>query len=93
MLNVKELLEGSVYRTTSAYRSPMCDNKLYKLKRCSKKECLQQCRHVKFKGTMTILSQQKQTHRTAQKHAEHQDATDIQNEQKRKNTIINKEKS
>ena len=34
-----------------------------------------------------------QKHLKAQKHAEHQDATDIQNEQKRKNTIINKEKS
>ena len=28
---------------------------------------------------MTKWSVQKQTHRTAQKHAEHQDATDIQN--------------
>jgi len=44
-----------------------------------KKECCTQCRHVRFKGTMTKWSVQKQTHRTAQKHAEHQDATDIQN--------------
>jgi len=26
---------------------------LYKLKRCSNKECCKQCRYVKFKGTMT----------------------------------------
>jgi len=25
----------------------------YKIKRCLKKECCKQCRHVKFKGTMT----------------------------------------
>ena len=36
-----------------------------------KKECCKQCRHVKFKGTMTKQEQHK-------KHAEHQDATDIQ---------------
>ena len=50
----------------------------YKLRRCSKNECCEQCRHVKFKGTMTKWPVQKQTHRTAQKHAKHQDATDIQ---------------
>ena len=37
-----------------------------KLKWCSKKECCKQCRHVKFKGTMTKWPVQKQTHRTAQ---------------------------
>jgi len=36
------------------------------LKRCSKKECCKQCRHVTFKGTMTTRPGQKQTHRTAQ---------------------------
>ena len=35
----------------------------------------QQCRHVKFKGTITKWPVQ--THRTAQKHAENQDATAI----------------
>ena len=39
------------------------------------KECCKQPRHVKFKGTMT--NDPKQTHRTNQKHIEHQDATDI----------------
>jgi len=34
----------------------------YKLKRCSKKECCKQCRHVKFKGTMTERPVQKLTH-------------------------------
>jgi len=33
----------------------------------------------KLKGTMTKWPVQKQTHRTAQKHAENQDAADIQN--------------
>jgi len=48
--------------------------------RCSKKECCQHCRYVKFKGTLTKWPVQKQTHRTTQKHVhvEHQDATDIQ---------------
>jgi len=50
---------------------------LYKLKKCSKKECCKQCRYVKFKGTMTQWPVQKQTHRTTQKHVEHQDVTDI----------------
>jgi len=49
----------------------------YKLKRCSKKKCCKQCRYVKFKSTMTKWSVQKPTHRTTQKHVEHQDATDI----------------
>ena len=31
------------------------------------KECCKQCRHVKFKGTITKCPEQKQTHRTAQK--------------------------
>jgi len=35
----------------------------YKLKRCSKKECCQQCRYVKFKGTMTKWQVRKLTHR------------------------------
>jgi len=51
----------------------------YNLKRCSKKEFCKQCRHVKFMGTTTKWPVQKQTHRKAQKHAEHQDVTDIQN--------------
>jgi len=46
-----------------------------------KKECCKQCRYVKFKGTMTKWPIQKQTHRTTQKHVEHQDATDIQKKQ------------
>ena len=49
----------------------------YKLKRCAKKDYCKQCRHVKFKGTMTKWPVQKQTHGTAQKHVEHRDATDI----------------
>jgi len=35
--------------------------------------------HVKFKGSLTKWPVQKQTYIAAQKHAEHQDATDIQN--------------
>jgi len=31
-----------------------------------------------FKGTMTKWPEQKQTHRTTQKHKEHQDSTDSQ---------------
>jgi len=42
------------------------------IKSCSKKECCKQCRHVKFKGTMTKWPVQKQTHITAQKQAESQ---------------------
>jgi len=49
----------------------------YKLKRCLKKECCKQCRHVRFKGTMTIWPAHKQTHRTTQKHIDHQYAIDI----------------
>jgi len=45
-----------------------------------KKTMLKQCSHVKFKGTMTKVPVQKQSHRTAQKQADHQDATDIQNQ-------------
>ena len=48
---------------------------LYKLKRCSNKECCKQCRYVKFKGTMTKQPVQKLTHRTTQKHVQHHDAT------------------
>jgi len=47
----------------------------YKLKRCSKKECCKQRRHVKFKDTMTNGSF---TNKHKTKHVEHQDATDIQ---------------
>jgi len=56
-----------------------CKILYYKSKKFSKKEYCKQCRHVKFKGTVTKWPVQKQTHRTAQKHTEHQDATDIQN--------------
>jgi len=49
------------------------------LKRCSKIEYCKQGRHVMFKDTMTKWSVQKQTHGTAQKHAEDLDVTDIQN--------------
>jgi len=35
----------------------------YKLKRCSKKECCKQCRHLKFKDTMKNWPAHKQTHR------------------------------
>jgi len=52
--------------------------KIYKLKRCSKKECCKQWRYVKVKGTTTKWPVQKPTHRTTQQHAEHHDATDIQ---------------
>jgi len=49
---------------------------LYKLKRYSKKECCKQCRHVKFKGTMTKLPVHKQTNtQNTHTHVEHQDAT------------------
>ena len=40
---------------------------LYKLKRCSKKECCKQCRYVKFKGTMTKWPVQNPTRWTTQK--------------------------
>jgi len=43
-----------------------------------KKESCQQCKHVKFQGTLTKWPVQKQTHRAAQKQAERQDSTDIQ---------------
>ena len=39
---------------------------LFKLKICSKKECCKQCRHVKFKGTMTKWPVRRKTHRTTQ---------------------------
>jgi len=42
-----------------------------------KVKCCKQWRHVKFKGTMTKQTVPKPTNRTAQKHAEHEDATDI----------------
>ena len=47
------------------------------MKRCSKKKCCKECRHVKFKGTITKWPY-KNTHRTTQTYAEHQYATDIQ---------------
>ena len=56
----------------------------YKLKRCSKKECCKQCRHVKFKGTITKWPEHRKKHRTKQKHKEHQNATDIQKKTHRK---------
>jgi len=49
----------------------------YKSMRCLKKECWKQCRYVKFKDTMTKWPVQQPTHRTTQKHVEHQDATAI----------------
>ena len=49
-----------------------------------KERMLQKCRQVKFTGTMTKWSVQNHTYRTAQKHAEHHDATDIQ-----KKTVLN----
>jgi len=42
------------------------------------KEFCKQCRHVQFKSTMKLWPIQKQIHRTAQKHTEHKEATDIQ---------------
>ena len=39
-----------------------------KLKRCPKKECCKQYRHVKFKGTMTKWPVQKHTHTHAHTH-------------------------
>jgi len=50
---------------------------LIEIKKMFKEECCKQYRHVKFKGTITEWPVQKQTHRTIQKHVEHQDATDI----------------
>jgi len=49
----------------------------YELKRCSKKECCKQCRHVKSNNTMTKRPVQKQT-KSSTKTCAHQDATDIQ---------------
>jgi len=49
----------------------------YKLKRCSQEECCKQRWHVKVKGNLKKWPVQNQTHGTAQKHAKHQDATDI----------------
>jgi len=49
----------------------------YKLKRCSKNNGCKQYRYVTFKGTMTKWPVQKPTHKTAQKHVKHPDATDI----------------
>ena len=49
----------------------------YKLKRCLNKDCCKQCRYVKFKGTKTKWPVQKLTKRTAQKHVQHDDATNI----------------
>ena len=51
--------------------------RLYKLKRCSNKECCKQCRYVMFKGTMTKWPVQKLTQGTTQKLLQHHDATDI----------------
>jgi len=42
-----------------------------------KKACCKHCRYVKFKDAMTKWPVQKPTHRTTQKHVEHQDTTDI----------------
>jgi len=47
------------------------------LKDVQRKNCCKQCRHFKFNGTMTKWQAQKQTHRTAQKHTEQHDVTDI----------------
>jgi len=41
-------------------------------------ECCKQCRHVKFKGTMTKWPVHRKKHRTIQKYVEKKDATDIQ---------------
>jgi len=49
----------------------------------SKEVCCKQSRQVKLKDAMTKWHVQKPTHRTTQKHAEHQDATDIQNKLKK----------
>ena len=46
----------------------------YEFKRCSKKDCCKQCRYVKYKGNKTKWAVQKPTHRTTEKHVEHQDA-------------------
>ena len=40
----------------------ICLCEYYKLKGCLKKECCKQCRHVKFKSTMTKWPVQKYTH-------------------------------
>jgi len=53
------------------------NNHLYKLKRCSNKECCKQCRYVMFKGTMTKWPVQKLAQGTTQKLLQHHDATDI----------------
>ena len=50
---------------------------IYKLKRCSNKECCKQCRYVMFKGTMTKWPVQKLAQGTTQKLLQHHDATNI----------------
>jgi len=42
-----------VYRCTCPWCIAVLYASVYKLKRCSKKECCKQCRHDKFMGTMT----------------------------------------
>jgi len=44
---------------------------VFKLKRCSNKECCKQCRYVMFKGTMTKWPVQKLTQGTTQKLLQH----------------------
>ena len=62
---------------TRIFIDHVCTLLLYTLNWCSKKYCCKQCKHVKFKGTMTKWPVQKESLRTAQKHAEHQAATNI----------------
>jgi len=38
---------------TGSSSGTLQDLYIYKMKRCSNKECCKQCRYVKFKGTMT----------------------------------------
>jgi len=47
----------------------------YKLKRCSKKECCKQCRHAKFKGTMTKNTQNNTKTPRTPKRNRHSDKT------------------
>ena len=54
-------------------------NREYKLKRCLNKKRGKQCRHFKFKGTMTEMTSTKTNTYNSSKHAEQQDVTVIQN--------------
>ena len=68
---------GPAARPRKGQIAPGQERKVYKLKRCSNKECCKQCRYVMFKGTMTKWPVQKLAQGTTQKLLQHHDATDI----------------